>query len=153
MTEIGKALSQTKIQDTQENVAKIKEIENELAEEFDKVKNAGLRREDQERGQLTVWQRLQYLVDPGTWHPLHSIYNPKDNEEGTTNVVDGLGRINGKWAVIVGFDNKVMAGAWIAGQSGKRSAGHRPGKASSYSSRVAGELLRGEAHRTGGSLS
>jgi glutaconyl-CoA decarboxylase len=118
MTEIGKPLSQTKIKDTQENVAKINEIENELAEAFEKVKNAGLpEKKINERGQLTVWQRLQYLVDPGTWRPLHSIFNPKDNEEGTTNVVDGLGKINGKWAVIVGFDNKVMAGAWISGQS------------------------------------
>ena len=63
-----------------------------------------------------MWQRLEYLVDPGTWQPLHSLYNPEDNEEGTTNVVDGLGKIAGRWAVIIGFDNKVLAGAWIAGQ-------------------------------------
>ncbi len=69
------------------------------------------------RGALTVWQRLDYLVDPGTWCPLHSLYNPEDNEEGTTNVVDGLGKIAGRWAVIIGFDNKVLAGAWIAGQA------------------------------------
>jgi len=31
-------------------------------------------------------------------------------------VVDGLGKIGGRWAVIIGFDNKVLAGAWIAGQ-------------------------------------
>ena len=31
--------------------------------------------------------------------------------------MDGLGQISGKWAVIIGFDNKVMAGAWLAGQS------------------------------------
>jgi len=40
-----------------------------------------------------------------------------EEESGTTGVVDGLGRINGRWCVIIGFDNKVMAGAWIAGQS------------------------------------
>ena len=28
-----------------------------------------------------------------------------------------IGKIEGKWAVIIGFDNKVMAGAWIAGQA------------------------------------
>ena len=65
---------------------------------------------------LTVWQRLEYLVDAGTWHPLHSLYNPEENPEGGTNVVDGLGKIAGRWAVIIGFDNKVLAGAWIAGQ-------------------------------------
>jgi glutaconyl-CoA decarboxylase len=69
------------------------------------------------RGSMTVYQRLEYLVDPGTWQPLHSIYNPEDNEEKTTNVVDGLGKISGRWAVIIGFDNKVMAGAWLPGQS------------------------------------
>jgi glutaconyl-CoA decarboxylase len=44
------------------------------------------------------------------------LYDPLDEESGTTGVVDGLGRINGRWCVIIGFDNKVMAGAWIAGQ-------------------------------------
>ena len=56
-------------------------------------------------------------MDPGTFRPLHILYNPKDNEEGTTGVVDGLAKINGKWCVLAGFDNKVMAGAWIAGQA------------------------------------
>ena len=69
------------------------------------------------RGWMTVYQRLEYLVDAGTWHPLHTLYNPLGNEEGTTNVVDGLGQIEGRWAVVIGFDNKVMAGAWLPGQS------------------------------------
>ncbi|MCP5054549.1 MAG: glutaconyl-CoA decarboxylase subunit alpha, partial [bacterium] len=68
------------------------------------------------RGMMTVWQRLRYLVDPGTWSPLHTLYNPAENEEGTTNVFDGLGKISGKWAVIIGFDNKLLAGAWVPGQ-------------------------------------
>jgi len=66
---------------------------------------------------MTVWDRIQYLVEPGTWCPLHTLYDPQFNEEGTTGVIDGLARINGKWAVLIGFDNKVMAGAWIAGQA------------------------------------
>ncbi len=118
MTEIGKPLSQSKKKQTEQNVAQVKEIEKQLQEEIQKVKNAGLpTKKINERGQLTVWQRLEYLVDPGTWCPLHSIFNPADNEEGTTSVVDGLGKIGGKWAVIIGFDNKVMAGAWVAGQA------------------------------------
>jgi glutaconyl-CoA decarboxylase len=32
-------------------------------------------------------------------------------------VIDGLGKIAGRWAVVIGFDNKTMAGAWLAGQS------------------------------------
>jgi glutaconyl-CoA decarboxylase len=69
------------------------------------------------RGALTVWQRLEHLVDPGTFCPLHSLYNPQDNEEGTTNVVDGLAKIAGRWCVVIGFDNKVLAGAWLPGQA------------------------------------
>jgi len=32
-------------------------------------------------------------------------------------VVDGIARINGKWCVLIGFNNKWIAGAWIAGQA------------------------------------
>ena len=31
--------------------------------------------------------------------------------------MDGLAKISGKWAVIIGFDNKVFAGAWLPGQA------------------------------------
>ena len=69
------------------------------------------------RGQMTIWDRIEHLVDPGTFRPLHILFNPKNNVEGTTGVVDGLAKIGGKWCVLAGFDNKVMAGAWIAGQA------------------------------------
>lgn len=94
------------------------EIEAEIQGAADQVKAAGFSEETiNARGQLTVWQRLEYLVDSGTWCPLHTLYNPMDNAEGTTNVIDGIGKISGRWAVIIGFDNKVMAGAWLPGQS------------------------------------
>ncbi len=96
---------------------KSKKSKNSSKKEIEKVKNAGLpAKKINERVQLTVWQRLEYLVDPGTWCPLHTIFNPAKRRR-THNVVDGLGMISGKWAVIVGFDNKVMAGAWIPGQA------------------------------------
>jgi len=118
MTEIGRELSPGQITSTEENVKEIKAVETQIAEEVEKVKNAGFSEEKiNARGQLTIWQRLKYLVDPGTWHPLHTIYNPMDNAEGTTNVIDGIGKISGKWAVIIGFDNKVLAGAWLPGQA------------------------------------
>ncbi|HJO85346.1 MAG TPA: carboxyl transferase domain-containing protein, partial [Rhodospirillales bacterium] len=86
--------------------------------EVERVANAGIPSEKiHSRGGLTVYDRLEYLVDEGTWNPLHTLYNPTDNEEGCTGVVNGIGKIEGKWAVIIGFDNKVMAGAWIAGQA------------------------------------
>ncbi|MBF0468502.1 MAG: glutaconyl-CoA decarboxylase subunit alpha [Desulfamplus sp.] len=114
----GTELSENTIESTQENVQAFLEAEKEIDDAVEKVKNAGFSTEKiNARGEMTVWQRLAYLVDEGTWTPLHTLYNPADNEEGTTNVIDGLGKIAGKWAVIIGFDNKVMAGAWLPGQS------------------------------------
>ena len=118
MADFGRELKKGALKRTEENLAQLKAVEAEVAQAVERVKNAGFPAEKiNARGQMTVWQRLEYLVEPGTWCPLHTLFNPLDNEEGTTNVVDGLGRISGKWAVIVGFDNKVMAGAWLAGQS------------------------------------
>jgi len=117
MAGFGSELKAGKIKSTEENIEKIKAIEAQVEVEVEKVKMAGFSEEKiNARGQMTVWQRLQYLVDPGTWCPLHTLYNPENNEEGTTNVVDGVGKISGKWAVIIGFDNKVLAGAWLPGQ-------------------------------------
>ena len=118
MTRIGKPLSDKKIRDAGPSYNQIKAFETELSGAVEKVKTAGLSAEKiNARGQLTVWQRIERLVEPGTWRPLHTIFDPSDNEEGTTGVVDGLGKISGKWCVVIGFDNKVMAGAWIPGQA------------------------------------
>ncbi len=118
MPEFGTELNVGQIKSSEDNAKKIREVEEGVKAEVEKVKNAGFSEAKiNARGQMTVWQRLRYLVDPGTWCPLHTIYNPEDNEEGTTNVVDGIGKISGKWAVIIGFDNKVMAGAWLPGQA------------------------------------
>jgi glutaconyl-CoA decarboxylase len=117
MKVFGRQLNPGQIKSTEENVGRIKAIEEQVAEAAEKVKNAGFPTEKiNARGQMTVFQRLAYLVDEGTWSPLHTLYNPEENPEGTTNVIDGLGRISGRWAVIIGFDNKVLAGAWLPGQ-------------------------------------
>ena len=114
---VGKVLPAQKKEDV-DNIRKIFEVEETIDHEVEKAKKAGFPTEKiNARGQLTLWQRLEYLVDEGTWCPLHTLYNPEENVEGTTNVFDGLGKISGKWAVIIGFDNKVMAGAWLPGQS------------------------------------
>jgi glutaconyl-CoA decarboxylase len=118
MTPLGKPLSDKQRQDMRQNVEEIKGVEETIAKAVEVVKNAGIPVEViKKRGQLTVWERIEHLIDPGTWCPLHTLYDPQFNEEGTTGVIDGLAKINGKWAVVIGFDNKVMAGAWIAGQS------------------------------------
>ncbi len=114
MPGLGKALSRI----AQDNVDDIKKVEAGVAAEVERVKNAGKATEEMnKKGEWTAWQRLEYLVDPGTWCPLHTIYDPQLNEEGTTGVIDGLGKIAGKWAVIIASNNKIMAGAWIPGQA------------------------------------
>jgi len=118
MTPFGKTVTDKQKEDGKDNIDKIKEVENQVSDALEAVKNAGIPAEKiKQRGQLTVWERIKYLVDPGTWCPLHTLYNPLSNEEGTTGVIDGLAKINGKWTVVIGFDNKVMAGAWISGQA------------------------------------
>jgi glutaconyl-CoA decarboxylase subunit alpha len=118
MTAFGKALTDKQKEASQENIAQIREVEKQVSEAVEAVKNAGISADTiHQRGQMTVWDRIEYLVDAGTWCPLHTIYDPQLNEEGTTGVIDGLAKINGKWAVVIGFDNKVMAGAWISGQA------------------------------------
>jgi glutaconyl-CoA decarboxylase len=118
MDNFGKELKQNRKDRAAESNTQLRAVEAAIEQQKQAVLNAGFSTaEINKRGSLTITQRLEYLVDPGTWQPLHSLYNPLDNEEGTTNVVDGLGKIGGKWAVIIGFDNKVMAGAWLPGQS------------------------------------
>jgi glutaconyl-CoA decarboxylase len=118
MVDFGKPLTEKQIKSTEESVQQIREVEKKITEAVEKVKKAGISTEEiNKRGEMTVYQRLEYLLDPGTWCPLHTLFDPMDEESGTTGVVDGLGKISGKWAVVIGFDNKVMAGAWIAGQA------------------------------------
>ena len=118
MTAIGRELKPAHIKQSAKNLEALEAAEAQIMADVERVRQAGFPTEKiNARGQMTVWQRLDYLVEPGTWCPLHTLYNPAANEEGSTNVIDGLGKIAGKWAVIIGFDNKVMAGAWLAGQS------------------------------------
>jgi glutaconyl-CoA decarboxylase len=118
MDDLGKPLKPAFIDMMKDNVARINEIMGEIDCEIDRIKNYGVSTEElHRRGEMTVWERIEYLVDPGTFTPLHTIYDPDGEESGQTNVVDGLARINGKWCVLIGFNNKWIAGAWIAGQA------------------------------------
>ncbi len=118
MDTFGKALKPGRKKRAEASAETLHGVEAEIAAATLAVEDAGFPTEKiNQRGWMTVYQRLEYLVDEGTWHPLHTLYNPEENTEGTTNVVDGLGQIEGRWAVIIGFDNKVIAGAWLPGQS------------------------------------
>ncbi len=107
----------------EENVAQLKEVEQQIKEIKEKMLAAGVADEKiHDKGQYTAMERILSLVDEGSFCPLNSLYNPADNNEEkigivSTGVVKGLGRVNGKWAVIIASDNKKMAGAWVAGQA------------------------------------
>ena len=118
MPAFGKELKAGRLKRAADSKGELEKAEAGIAAEKKKVEEVGFPTEKiNARGWMTVWQRIEYLVDPGSWTPLHTLYNPLDNEEGTTNVIDGLAKIEGRWAVVIGFDNKVMAGAWLPGQS------------------------------------
>jgi len=118
MDGFGKTLKPGRVKRAAASAEELRRVEAGIAKSVAVVEDAGFpTAKINKRGWMTVYQRLEYLVDAGTWQPLHTLYNPLGNEEGTTNVVDGLGQIEGRWAVVIGFDNKVMAGAWLPGQS------------------------------------
>ena len=102
----------------EENIAEIQEVEAEIHELREAALEAGRSTESlNESGQWTAMQRILELVDEDTWCPLNSLYNPADNKDGSDGIVKGLGRIDGKWAVIIASDNKKLAGAWVPGQA------------------------------------
>jgi len=118
MTEFGRPLKKREWSRSEENLVAIREVEERLAAAAKRIEAAGLPAEKvNQRGQLTAWQRIEYLVDEGSWCSLHTIYDPDSNAEGTTGVIDGLAKVGGKWAVVIASDNKVLAGAWIKGQA------------------------------------
>ena len=83
MTPFGRELNEGQIKSTEQNVDQIKEVEAEVRAAAQKVKTSGFPEEKiNARGQMTVWQRINYLVDPGTWSPLHTLYNPEGNADG-----------------------------------------------------------------------
>jgi glutaconyl-CoA decarboxylase len=118
MDDIGRSLKPAQIERMQASVAQAETIMREIDAEVERIKNFGIPAEKvHERGEMTIWDRIEYIVDPGTFCPLHTIFDPENEESGSTGVVDGLARIAGKWCVLIGFNNKWIAGAWIAGQA------------------------------------
>ena len=116
MPVIGKDLSAFH----EDNAAEIQAVEQEIHEIREAALEAGKSTEAlNESGQWTAMQRIMELVDEGTWCPLNSLYNPQDNKNGSVGIVKGLGRIDGKWAVIIASDNKKLAGAWVPGPAAR----------------------------------
>ena len=113
MPQVGKALAN--IDEANENA--VKEIEAAIADSVAAMQDSGTSDEKiHDKGQMTALERVAELVDEGTWYPLNTLYNPENFETGT-GIVKGLGRIGGKWAVVVASDNKKIVGAWVPGQA------------------------------------
>ena len=101
-----------------ENETELRAVEQEIHELPEAALDAGRSTESlNASGQWTAMQRIEALVDEGTFCPLNTLYNPEHNDHGTTGIVKGLGRVEGKWALIIASDNKKLAGAWIGGQA------------------------------------
>ncbi len=117
MASIGRELRDNEREREQANAAEMSEVEKEVAEAIEKRNLAGIPAENlHARGENTARERIELLVDPGTFLPLNSLYDPEFNQEGTTGVITGLGTISGRYASVIASDNKVLAGAWIPGQ-------------------------------------
>ncbi|MBI4482453.1 MAG: glutaconyl-CoA decarboxylase subunit alpha [Acidobacteria bacterium] len=120
MKQMGSELRPHERQEMEQNAAQIREEEKKVEAARGAVENAGLpARELHARGEKTVMERIDLLADPGTFLPLESLYDPLSNEEGSTGVIYGLGKISGRYASVIASDNKVLAGAWIPGQAEK----------------------------------
>jgi glutaconyl-CoA decarboxylase len=117
MTPVGRELSKNERERQEADAREIARVEQEVAQSIEKRKDTGIPTEKlHKRGEKTAWERVELLVDSGSFLPLNSLYDPEFNQEGTTGVITGLGMISGRYASIIASDNKVLAGAWIPGQ-------------------------------------
>ncbi len=116
MPQIGKALNSS----LEDNATEMKQIEADIAAEIERSTNAGTPDEKlHKRGLLTPMERLEQLIDPGTWCPMNSLYNPYENKDGSTAILTGLAKINDRWSIVIVSDHKKMAGVWVGGQAYK----------------------------------
>ena len=118
MIPFGKPLTERQFAAMEENARLIRQVEAEVSQAAGKARSAGIPAEVvHQRKQLTAWERIEKLADPGTFLPLDSVYDPFSNPEGGTALMHGLGKISGAYASIIASDNKVLAGAWIPGHA------------------------------------
>ena len=120
MNPIGSDLAKVKMKCDEANEASIREVEQGIADGIQKVLDAGIPAEKvHARGQLTAMERLHHLVDEGSFLPVNSLFDPAENREGSVGIIQGLAEIGGRSVMVIASDNKVLAGAWIAGQGEK----------------------------------
>ncbi len=102
MDGMGKALRPAQVERMKVSVEEAEAIMREIDAEGERIRNVGIPVDVvHKRGEMTVWERIEYLVDPGTFCPLHTIYAPEGEESGSTGVVDGVARI-GVMVLLIG---------------------------------------------------
>jgi glutaconyl-CoA decarboxylase len=112
MSPVGKALSEQEKKQGETNALEISKVDQEISEALEQRMKTGLPAEKlHKRGEKTAWERIETVVDQGSFLPLDSLYDPEFNQEGTTGVITGLAQISGRQAVLIASDNKVLAGA------------------------------------------
>ena len=75
----------------EENAKSLQDVETAYNAEVEATLSAGRSDESlNESGQMTARQRLEILVDQGTWCQLDSLYNPGNNKDGSTGVLIGM---------------------------------------------------------------
>lgn len=73
MDAFGKPLRDAQRKRMEENISKVEAAMTEIEAEEERIKNVGIPVEKiHMRGEMTVWERIEYLVDPGTFCPLHT---------------------------------------------------------------------------------
>ena len=114
MPQVGKPLKKADAA----NEEQLKKIEEEIHQLIKEAQEAGKADADvNKRGELTALQRIEKLVEPGSWRPLHTLFNPQGNKNGSVAIDKRLGRVNGKWCVDEASDTQTQAGAWVPGQA------------------------------------
>ena len=94
MPTVGKAL----VNPNAENETEIKEIEKQIHDKVTEILAAGITTEEKlnERGQLSAMQRINALRGVTRIGRTTLLFNPNDNKMGSTNIINGLGCVNGK---------------------------------------------------------
>ena len=100
MPTLGRPLTQGQRLEAEENQQDLKTVETQVAAAVEAVRQAGFADEKiNARGQLTVWQRLDELIDPGTWHPCtpSTTRMPTPREPTTSSTAWAASPANGPW--------------------------------------------------------
>lgn len=64
------------------------------------------------RGRLTARERLDKLLDPGTWMEIGALeqFTTPDGEEFHVNKIHGFGKIDGRTVMVQSDDSTILAG-------------------------------------------